>query len=252
MDIDQSNGSTDEADEQRAYHFGRRNPLEIGVQLRNLANRGDFLTVQYKNGQLVTRILDVDVRERTFLFDWGAFAEQNRGLLASPSNTFRAAPEGVRVEFSTATPTETRFEGMAAFEASFPEVLFYMQRREYFRVETPILEPFSCRGRLPDGEVFRFEVHDISLGGIGLRTTNERAAELPLGLVMPDVEIHLNANGTLVLALELVSLSATALPNGGQRFQLGMRFVSLPGAAENTLQRLITQLEMRRRSVVRA
>jgi hypothetical protein len=31
-----------------------------------------------------------------------------------------------------------------------------------------------------------------------------------------------------------------------------MRFVALPGSAENTLQRLITQLEMRRRSLVKA
>src|SRR6185503_8115939 len=131
MDTNQSNGPTEDAAE-NYHHFGRRNPLEIGVQLRNLANRGDFLTVQYKSGQLVTRILDVDVRERTFVFDWGALAEQNRGMLASPSCTFRASPEGVRVEFSTPTPAETRFEGLPAFEAAFPEVLYYVQRREYF------------------------------------------------------------------------------------------------------------------------
>ena len=57
--------------------YARRNPLEIGVQLRNLVNRGDFLTVQYPGGQLVTRLLDVDVGARTFTFDWGALAEQN-------------------------------------------------------------------------------------------------------------------------------------------------------------------------------
>jgi c-di-GMP-binding flagellar brake protein YcgR len=48
-----------------------------------------------------------------------------------------------------------------------------------------------------------------------------------------------------------VSFRAVDLPNGTQRYQLGMRFVALPGSAENTLQRLITQLEMKRRSLVR-
>lgn len=251
METNQSSTSTEDAAAQAAYDFGRRNALEIGVQLRNLANRGDFLTVQYKNGQLVTRILDVDVRERTFVFDWGALAEQNRGMLASPSCTFRASPEGVRVEFSTVTPTETRFEGLAAFEAPFPEILFYMQRREYFRVDAPILDPYFCRGLLPDGDTFRFEIHDISLGGIGLRTTDERVVELPMGATLQDVEVNLTGYGTLSLDLELVSLRATELPKGGRRFQLGMRFVSLPGSAENTLQRLITQLEMKRRSLVK-
>jgi c-di-GMP-binding flagellar brake protein YcgR len=251
MDTNQSNGPTEDAAE-NYHHFGRRNPLEIGVQLRNLANRGDFLTVQYKGGQLVTKILDVDVRARTFSFDWGALPTQNKGVLASPSCTFRASPEGVRVEFSTVTPQETTFEGLPAFEAPFPDVLFYMQRREYFRVDAPVLDPYFCRGQLPEGDAFRFEVHDLSLGGIGLRTTDERAAELPMGIVLPDVEVHLNGHGMLLLDLELVSMRATDLPNGGRRFQLGMRFISLPGSAENTLQRLITQLEMRRRSLVRA
>lgn len=251
MDTNQSNGPTEDAAESE-HDFGRRNALEIGVQLRNLANRGDFLTVQHKGGQLVTRILDVDVRARTFVFDWGALAEQNRGMLASPSCTFRASPEGVRVEFSTVTPQETRFEGMPAFEVPFPPVLFYVQRREYFRVDAPVLDPYYCRGRLPEGDTFRFEVQDLSLGGIGLRTTDERVAQLPLGTTLPDVEVHLNGHGSLSLDLELVSMRATDLPNGARRFQLGMRFMSLPGSAENTLQRLITQLEMRRRSLVKA
>jgi len=44
------NIETSSAPSQDAGHSGpdyaRRNPLEIGVQLRNLVNRGDFLTVQ--------------------------------------------------------------------------------------------------------------------------------------------------------------------------------------------------------------
>ena len=251
MDTNQSNDSTSAAEELE-LDFARRNPLEIGVQLRNLNNRGDFLTVQYKGGQLATRILDVDVRERAFVFDWGAVAEQNSRVLASPACTFRASPEGVRVEFSTVTPTETRFEGRPAFQASFPDVLFFVQRREYFRVDAPLIDPYFCRGKLPEGDDFRFEIHDISLGGIGLRTFDERVVALTMGVTLPEVEINLNGHGTLVLDLELVSLRAAPLPNGKPCYQLGTRFLSLPGSAENTLQRLITQLEMRRRSVARA
>src|ERR1700741_3243057 len=108
----------DDDRETEGLDFGRRNPLEIGVQLRNLLNRGDFLTVQYKGGQLVTKILEVDVRERTFTFDWGALAEQNRGLLTSPEGHFHATPDGVRVHFVTQTPRETTFEGRPSFEAN--------------------------------------------------------------------------------------------------------------------------------------
>jgi flagellar brake protein len=251
MEPNLSNDRTDTAE--RADHFGRRNPLEIGVQLRNLLNRGDFLTVQYKGGQLVTRILDVDVRAHTFVFDWGALAEQNKGMLAAPHCHFLAAPEGVRVEFGTGTPRETTYEGRPAFVAAFPEVLYYIQRREYFRVETPVLNPYMCTGKLPDGEAYRYEIHDLSLGGIGLRTGDERVAKMALSTILNDVEVNLGGNGTLTLNLQIVSLRATELPHGGgTRYLLGLRFVSLPGSAENTLQRLITQLEMKRRSLARA
>lgn len=251
MNTVQSNqqGSGDEDD---SLDFGRRNPLEIGVQLRNLVNRGDFLTLQYRGGQLVTRLLAVDTRERTFVFDWGALAEQNRGVLEAPSSHFHASPEGVRVEFSTGTPRETEYEGRPAFEADFPEVLFYVQRREYFRVDTPVLEPCICRGQIPGtGERFQFEVHDLSLGGLGLRTTDERAALLDTGIVLQDVELDLRAQGRLRMDVALVVLRFIDLPNGDRRFHLGLRFESLPGAAENTLQRYITQLEMKRRSLAR-
>jgi c-di-GMP-binding flagellar brake protein YcgR len=254
METTQSNGvENSPADDAESGHdFGRRNPLEIGVQLRNLVNRGDFLTVQYKGGQLVTKILDVDVRGRTFTFDWGALAEQNEGLLAAPRSHFHASPDGVRVEFATSTPRATQFEGRPAFESDFPEVLFYVQRREYFRVEGPILDPYICSGRLPEGGPFRFDVQDLSLGGVGMRTTDERVAQLQLGALLPDTELSLGALGKLTVDLELVSTRAVAQPNGTQRYQLGFRFVTLPGNAENTLQRLITQLEMKRRSLVRA
>jgi flagellar brake protein len=52
--------------------------------------------------------------------------------------------------------------------------------------------------------------------------------------------------------LALVVLRFIDLPNGDRRYHLGFRFETLPGAAENTLQRYITQLEMKRRALARA
>lgn len=158
----------------------------------------------------------------------------------------------MRVEFTTGTPRETRYEGLPAFVADFPDVLVCIQRREYFRVDAPVVDPFLCRGKLPDGESFLFEVHNLSLGGVGLRTADERVEALEVGTLLPDVELELTGHGKLSLDLQLVSQRSTQMPNGSRRYQLGFRYMSLPGSAENTLQRLITQLEMKRRSLARA
>ena len=103
-------GPTKAPADESADDFGHRDPIVIGARLRNLVNGSDFLTIQYAGGQLVTQLLDVDARTRTFTVDWGAATTQNRGLLGAPDSRFSAEPEGVRVEFATGTP----FWGMIA------------------------------------------------------------------------------------------------------------------------------------------
>jgi len=251
MNKNECNGHDVADDESEHPDYGRRNPLEIGVSLRNLANRGDLLNAEYGSGQIVTRLLEVDTQGHTFIVDWGSVAEQNRAVLATENLQFHAAPDGVRVHFATGTPREVMYEGRPAFEADFPPVLFYMQRREYFRVEAPVLDPYICSGELPNGERFRFEVNDLSLGGVALRTMDERVSTIEIGAVLPAVELHFSNPGKVTLDLKLVSNRETVNSKGDRRFTLGFKFESLPGSAENTLQRLITQLELKRRSLTR-
>ena len=122
-------GQTKASPDESADDFGHRDPIVIGARLRNLVNGNDFLTVQYAAGQLVTQLLDVDARTRTFTVDWGAATTQNRGLLSAADCRFSAEPEGVRVEFATGMPRETSFEGLPAFQFDYPELLFYRHRR---------------------------------------------------------------------------------------------------------------------------
>ena len=85
-------GATKAPPDPSAEDFGHRDPIVIGARLRNLVNGSDFLTIQYAGGQLVTQLLDVDVRARTFTVDWGAATTQNRGLLGAPDGRFSAEP----------------------------------------------------------------------------------------------------------------------------------------------------------------
>ncbi|MFP4902715.1 flagellar brake protein, partial [Paraburkholderia sp. BR14261] len=60
------------------------------------------------------------------------------------------------------------------------------------------------------------------------------------------------AHGKLREDHALDELRVIARPNGDRRYHMGFRFDALPGASENTLQRYITQLEMKRRALARA
>lgn len=242
-----------EEDAQLHDSFRISNPLEIGGVLRHLATRGDFMTVYFANGQrqLVTRLLKVDVPARGFYFDWGGIESESRALLAARRAMFVGVPEGIQVHFPITDVAEVEFEGYPAFWSGFPEHLVRLQRRDYFRVKTPILDPYMCTFDFPDeAQKLRMSVFDLSIGGVGLRSKSPLAADIPKGTMLMQVEMELRDLGPVQVDLEVCSQRTVPLAKDVE-YHLGCRFVALSRIAESRLQKLITQLELNRKALVR-
>lgn len=226
--------------------YAQRHPLQMAVCLRSLMTRRDFLIVHFDGAQIVTQLLDVDSRHARFVFDASSTPGQDDGIANADSLIFRSQPSGIYTEFATARAVKTIFEGRPAFEVSFPTVLYHVQRREYYRVDTPVSEPFIASGRDEAGETFRFDVQDLSLGGVALRSADVSLAMLATGTVWHGVTLQMGGFGTVTADLEVVAPRQTFTPAGERRAVIGCRFVELRGNAERVLQRTITQLETRR------
>jgi c-di-GMP-binding flagellar brake protein YcgR len=225
------------------------NPLEIGGLLRSLAYRLDNLTADYTERRTVTRILDVDTTARTFIFDWDTDRIEYEAALGADRWIFHATPRGIRVEFSVGRVQPIVFEDKPAFQARFPKDLLCRQRREYFRVQTPVLDPYLCGGSLPNGERFRAEIVDLSLSGIALRMMDDHLGNLETGSIVHNAELHFTGQSPISLDLQFVSYRDLDGIAGSPRLILGFKFLSLPGHTENVLQRLIARLELERRLV---
>ncbi|RKR36472.1 flagellar brake protein [Paraburkholderia sp. BL17N1] len=230
-------------------NFAQRHPLQIAVCLRQLMAGQDFVTIEFNGRQIVTQILDVDSRNARFVFDAGSAADDNEALPAARQLTFRSLPGGIRTEFTAFDATPTQFDGLPAFEAPFPALIYYIQRREFFRVQTPVLDPYVASGQYADGGSFRLELQDLSLGGIAVKTADERFASLERGTVLRGVALQLGSFGMLRLDLEIVAPRQITTAKGDRRFVIGCKFVATPGPAERTLQRVVTQLETRRQAL---
>jgi flagellar brake protein len=226
--------------------YALRHPLQMALCLRGFVSRGDFLTVQFDGGQIVTQVLDVDSRRACFIFDCGGERCNNAPLAEAACLVFRSQPSGIRTEFVTARATATLFDGRPAFEAAFPDKLHYVQRREYYRVDTPIAEPFVASGNDVNGDAFGIDLQDVSLGGVALRTADTRFIGMTRGTIWQDVTLTMGAFGTVTVDLEIVAPRQSTLPNGETRTVLGCRFIELGGGAERALQRVIAQLESRK------
>ena len=237
-----------EGDEIAPYRL--ENPLEVGAVLRQLATRGDFVTVYFNEGRqfLLSRILEVDLKGRTFCFDWGSQEATNRALLQAGRKLFVAAPDGVKVQFALHDVSEQQLDGHPAFEAAFPDDLIKLQRREFFRLETPLGKPYKANVSVPNVGRLSLNLHDLSLGGVGLTVAPPEAALLELGMVLPQAQLDLAAGGVLIADLEVRSKRMYRTP-GGEQYHVGCRFVNLSRASEANLQRLIAQLERERKAL---
>jgi c-di-GMP-binding flagellar brake protein YcgR len=230
-------------------HFAQHHPLQIAVCLRKLMSGQDFVTVEFNGRQIVTQVLDVDSRKARFIFDAGSVEADNYALASARQLIFRSLPGGIRTEFMTLNANPVTFEGRPAFEAAFPTLLYYVQRREFFRVQTPVLEPYAASGRYENGDSFRLELQDLSLGGVALKTADTRFGSLESGIVLRDVALQLGGFGTLQLDLEIVATRQLTTAKGDLRFVIGCKFVRVAGPAERILQRVVTQLETKRQTL---
>ncbi|MFM0187350.1 flagellar brake protein [Paraburkholderia nemoris] len=226
--------------------FAQRHPLQIAVCLRKLMAGQDFVTVEFNGRQIVTQVLEVDSRNARFIFDAGSTELDNYALPSARQLIFRSLPGGIRTEFTTLNADPIMFEGRPAFEAAFPSLLYYVQRREFFRVQTPVLDPYIASGPYVDGGSFRLELQDLSLGGVALKTADTRFGSLESGTVLRDVTLQLGSFGTLLLDLEIVAPRQSTTPKDDVRFVIGCKFVTTSGPAERILQRVVTQLETKR------
>ncbi|MDP3191971.1 flagellar brake protein [Rhodoferax sp.] len=224
-------------------------PKAIGNVLKQLMSRKEFLTVacNHRPHQIVTRILDVNMEAGFFIYDGSAEPVYNRSLLESDANYFSATQDGVQIQFVGGQPEQHMFEGCFAFRSPIPESLYRMQRRDFFRVETSLKNPYRCIAKLPDRRQITLDIFDLSLGGVGLRSRDIALEVLPIGTLLSQAVLDCRNMGTTQTDLKITYLQNIKNP-GSALYHVGCRFENYPKSRATELQRMITSLELARKS----
>ncbi len=239
----------DVVDENLKEQFARRNKMAICGALRELAKQGIAVGVRHARGQFISKILDVEPDEDMFLFDLGGLESENSRAIFAGDLEFVAEPAGAKVEFRTAILKTVNYEGLPAFCAALPDVLYYIQRRNYFRINSPAWPPMICRGSLPDHSTFEFSLKDLSLGGVCLHTERQNIDEfLKPGDTLKNVELDLASYGQFWIDMIFVNHAVTKVVDSKgevkQIQRLSFRFPELNATQERDLQQVITGLEL--------
>jgi c-di-GMP-binding flagellar brake protein YcgR len=93
---------------------------------------------------MLTAIIAVNYKDDTLVLDYGASDYLNKKLLSTHHVKFTTGFNGIQVAFTGGIITKTKYQGEDAFVMPIPSSLFWYNRREYYRVNTPIINPSIC------------------------------------------------------------------------------------------------------------
>lgn len=227
---------------------------EILFVLRSMEKKNAMTTVYFDHGNafFLTTVVHIDDAAGTIMLDYGSDEETNRKALATDRLICTATLDRVKVQFSLANLTLTQFQGRPAFSAALPFAMLRLQRREYFRLETPQATPIICRAQATreDGSEFALNLPllDISGGGIGLMTPLDAEHYCKMGTLFSNCRIDIPEEGVLQVNLVVRSAFRVKARNGHEYLRIGCEFLNLPGNRMNMIQRYITRVERDRKT----
>ena len=230
-----------------SYLLERR--TEILFVLRALLRQKALVTVYYDAAGhfFLSSILAVDDAADRLILDLGNSAGANEQALAATKLIVAARQDRVKVQFYLARLETLNHEGKPALAAPLPASLLRLQRREYFRLDTPLAPALTCRLELPRPdaapltEILR--ILDISGGGVCLALPESLAPLFPLGTHTGRCRIELQEAGVVAAGLVARSLVPHTAESGPAHGRLGCEFVELSRTQRALVERFVTRLE---------
>ncbi|MDP3538638.1 MAG: flagellar brake protein [Azonexus sp.] len=233
-----------EAEIEEHFHIVGTRP--VAFMLAGFAREGHQFSVQFGGEQFITTLLAAMPEKGQLILDCSGSPEINSRFQASQRNVFIGRPHGIHVQFTTGPATEMLYGGAQAFSVALPKYLVRLQRREFFRIETPRAKPLQFFGRLPDGDLLNLPAHDISVDGIGLAGASLTEG-ISNGLVLPNCHFSLPEDETdFFFSATVCHLTEQPSRSALRQWRIGLRFNDLPSAAQNRLQRYIDRIERER------
>ena len=172
-----------------------------------------------------------------------AAAHKNRTL------SYSATLNKVQIRFTCGSIEATHYAGQEVYKVPLPGELLRIQRREYYRVPTPIVNPVKCRitaGEDTSDASVELNLSDIGCGGIAVQSPPALFTPV-LGAYYSSV-ILLPGTAGLRMAIQSRNAFMVTLRNGKITQRCGFAFLDPTENTLATIQRYIMTLERQRRN----
>jgi flagellar brake protein len=230
--------------------YALRGRMEILFVLEEMIHRREPVSVHFDGGKemFLTTLLEVKPLQKKLIFDWTGSRETNHRVLQSRHAVFVARPDGIRVQFSSGHVELVEYGDDQAFAITLPDLLLRLQRREFFRIDTPLARPlrFGCWGAAP--VVCEVPIHDLSVAGLAL-TVVELPDDWQAGLALERCAFALPGHSDVIADAHIRHITELDARNGQRQWRVGLQFENLGPSMEVHLQRYIVKVEHDRHTI---
>jgi len=216
--------------------------LEVLGALRTLATEQRLIQLRVPSVQasILTTLLHIDSKNDALIFDGTSDASLSRQIFAAEKLHFEASESGVHISFQSGPAASLTFEDRPALRMPVPAELVRVQRRENFRVATPLSNPVLCAIPQKTG-LINLPLSNLSATGMGASDPGH-ALISDVNDIISDCRLLLPAIGPVDVTLRLVHIRVFEHADKPQR-NLGFAFENLRGAASARIQRYVSTLE---------
>lgn len=222
--------------------------MEILYILRAIQHKNELVTAYFNHGNEFFLSSIIEVKDDSLILDYGANEILNQRAMASGRIILATTQDRVKVQFVANGMERIEHLGRPAFRVNIPSELLKLQRREYYRLATPMVNPIKCSITRADNRKIDVVIADISLGGIAI-TNYQNLISFEIGDKYAGCRIVLPDTGTVTTGIEIRNEYEVTLKNGSKTHRAGCMFIDLPPSQQATIQRYIIKLDRERRAI---
>ncbi len=225
---------------------------EIIALLRGLKEGNQLISMMINGGTevFITSILDVDDSNNTLIIDSAPSQLANQRIVEAPRVSFEGLLDRISIQFSSTGVQRETFENRPALQFAIPVSVIRLQRREYYRINTPLSNPIRCAISIDTEvgtETAKFSLVDISCGGIAL-LDDRKLLDSEIGTIYKHCKVDFPDIGLIDTTLQIRNAQDLILLNGKTNRRLGCQFLNMSNTVLASIQRYIMKLERERNS----
>ncbi len=196
----------------------------------------------------LTHIINIDVENNLMYLDMGIDDAFNKRLLASPE-IYLLKDSGIRIKWKSSQHSAITLLDGNALKIEIPDELIRLQRRELFRLATPISKPIPCEIPIPNAfnsnikDTLQLNLVDVSLGGIAVIVPKSLHPSMVVGSVFDNCKINFPEVGQTNLKLEVRNILPLNSEKNGQKYRVGLHFINPSRGNESLIHKYTFNLE---------